>query len=47
MTKAKEVLLFIYLIYSVFSISDALKCGDQQIKDYEKCGSGDASNTCI
>ena len=47
MTKAKEVLIFIYLIYSVSSISDVLKCGDQQIKDCEKCGSGDASNTCI
>ena len=43
----KEVLIFIYLIYSIPNISKALKCGNQKIENCQKCGSGDASDTCI
>ena len=43
----KLIFMFISLIYSISCFSEVLQCGDQQIKDCEKCGSGDASDTCI
>ena len=43
----KIIFMLIYLIYSISSKSEVLQCGDQQIKDCEKCGSGNVSDTCI